>query len=69
MPLVVSRVGFQLLPVSGEHAAAVEQRRAATRTPPDRLLVAQALHEPMRLLTHVAGGALQRHGGPGLVAA
>jgi len=46
--------GFRLLPVSGEHAAAVEQLPRHHADPFGRLLVAQALHEPMRLLTHDA---------------
>lgn len=44
--------GYWLLPIRPEHAAAVEQLPLHHADPFDRLLVAQALHEPMRLLTH-----------------
>ena len=40
------------LPVTAEHAAAVEHLPDVHRDPFDRLLVAQALSEPMRLVTH-----------------
>ncbi|NJD30464.1 MAG: type II toxin-antitoxin system VapC family toxin [Gammaproteobacteria bacterium] len=43
--------GFLELPVTGEHAARVASLPAFHRDPFDRLLVAQALTEPMRLLT------------------
>jgi PIN domain nuclease of toxin-antitoxin system len=43
--------GFLELPVSGEHAARVARLPEVHRDPFDRLLVAQALTEPMRLLT------------------
>jgi len=46
--------GFSLLPVLPEHAAAVEHLPDLHGDPFDRLLVAQALHEPMRLLSHDA---------------
>lgn len=44
--------GYRLLPVEPEHAAAIERLPAHHADPFDRLLIAQALHEPMRLLTH-----------------
>jgi len=44
--------GYQLLVIEPEHAAAVEELPAHHQDPFDRLLVAQALVEPMRLLTH-----------------
>jgi PIN domain nuclease of toxin-antitoxin system len=44
--------GYQLLPVTGDHAAAVETLPALHRDPFDRILVAQALLEPLRLMTH-----------------
>lgn len=44
--------GYRLLPIEPEHAAAIEQLPAHHADPFDRLLIAQALHEPMRLLTH-----------------
>ncbi|MEO6278357.1 type II toxin-antitoxin system VapC family toxin [Roseateles sp.] len=46
--------GFHLLAVSGEHAAAVEALPAHHADPFDRMLAAQALTEPLRLLTHDA---------------
>lgn len=46
--------GFVLLAVSGEHAAAVAQLPAHHADPFDRMLAAQALTEPLRLLTHDA---------------
>ena len=44
--------GYRLLPVEPEHAAAVEDLAAHHADPFDRILVAQALVEPMRLITH-----------------
>ena len=44
--------GYALLPVTPEHAAAVDDLPALHRDPFDRLLIAQALHEPLRLMTH-----------------
>jgi len=46
--------GYRLLAVEAHHAAAVEGLEAHHQDPFDRLLVAQALVEPMRLLTHDA---------------
>jgi PIN domain nuclease of toxin-antitoxin system len=46
------RAGYTVLPVTGEHAAAAGALPQLHRDPFDRLLVVQALHEPMRLLTH-----------------
>lgn len=43
--------GYRLLPIAPEHAAAVEELPALHTDPFDRLLVAQAMVEPMRLLT------------------
>ena len=43
--------GYRLLSVEPEHAAAVENLPSHHADPFDRLLVAQALAEPMRLLT------------------
>jgi PIN domain nuclease of toxin-antitoxin system len=43
--------GFLSLPISVEHAARVASLPPLHRDPFDRLLVAQALAEPMRLLT------------------
>ncbi|MFO1372066.1 MAG: type II toxin-antitoxin system VapC family toxin [Candidatus Competibacteraceae bacterium] len=46
--------GYLLLDVTPEHAAGVEQLPAVHADPFDRLLVAQALAEPLRLITHDA---------------
>ena len=44
--------GYQILPIRPEHTLAVEMLPAIHNDPFDRMLVAQALSEPMRLLTH-----------------
>lgn len=44
--------GYRFLPVEAEHAMAVEGLPAYHQDPFDRILVAQALVEPMRLMTH-----------------
>jgi PIN domain nuclease of toxin-antitoxin system len=44
--------GYQLLSIEAEHVIGVEELPAHHQDPFDRLLVAQALVEPMRLLTH-----------------
>ncbi len=44
--------GYQLLAIDAEHAAAIADLPPHHQDPFDRLLVAQALTEPMRLLTH-----------------
>ena len=44
--------GYRFLAIEPEHAAAVEELPAHHADPFDRILVAQALVEPMRLLTH-----------------
>lgn len=46
--------GYRFLPVEAEHAVAVEELPAHHQDPFDRILVAQALIEPMRLITHDA---------------
>jgi PIN domain nuclease of toxin-antitoxin system len=51
--------GFTELPVSAAHAAGVGRLPDHHRDPFDRLLVAQALAEPLRLLT--ADGRLARY--------
>jgi PIN domain nuclease of toxin-antitoxin system len=48
------QAGFEFLSVSVEHGAAVEELPRLHRDPFDRLLVAQALTEPLRLVTHDA---------------
>ncbi|PPC92348.1 MAG: PIN domain nuclease [Methylobacter sp.] len=50
--------GYRLLAVEAEHAIAIEGLPAHHQDPFDRILVAQALLEPMRLLTHDATVAL-----------
>lgn len=44
--------GYWFLPIEPEHAVAVEDLPAHHADPFDRILVAQALVEPMRLITH-----------------
>lgn len=44
--------GYRFLPIEPEHAAAVETLPAHHADPFDRILVAQARVEPMRLITH-----------------
>ncbi|MBA5685931.1 type II toxin-antitoxin system VapC family toxin [Rugamonas apoptosis] len=44
--------GYRFLPVVAEHAIAVEDLAALHSDPFDRMLVAQAMVEPMRLMTH-----------------
>ncbi|MBK8743792.1 type II toxin-antitoxin system VapC family toxin [Propionivibrio sp.] len=53
-----SESGYRRLPIEAEHAAAVEDLPAHHSDPFDRILVAQALLEPMRLMTHDAQVAL-----------
>jgi PIN domain nuclease of toxin-antitoxin system len=48
------RAGYQFLSIEPEHSAFVEDLANHHQDPFDRLLVAQALNEPMRLLTHDA---------------
>ena len=51
--------GFAELPVSAQHAARVVTLQQQHRDPFDRLLVAQAIHEPLHLLT--ADATLRRY--------
>ena len=44
--------GYEMLPVTAEHASAVDQLPPHHSDPFDRMLVAQATTEPARLLTH-----------------
>lgn len=44
--------GYRFLPIEPEHAAALEDLAAYHADPFDRILVAQAIVEPMRLMTH-----------------
>lgn len=48
------QAGYLMLAVEPEHAAAVEALPMHHTDPFDRLLIAQALVEPMRLVTHDA---------------
>jgi PIN domain nuclease of toxin-antitoxin system len=50
----VEPAGFQLLPVGGDHAAAVSLLPALHEDPFDRMLIAQAKTEPLLLLTNDA---------------
>ena len=51
------QAGYLFLAIQPEHGAAVEDLAAHHQDPFDRLLVAQALTEPMRLVTHDAAVA------------
>ena len=53
-----SESGYRLLAIEAEHAVAVEDLPTHHGDPFDRILVAQALMEPMRLMTHDAMVAL-----------
>lgn len=44
--------GYRFLAIEAEHAVAVGELAAHHQDPFDRILVAQALVEPMRLMTH-----------------
>jgi PIN domain nuclease of toxin-antitoxin system len=44
--------GYQILTIQAAHTIAVESLPAIHNDPFDRMLVAQALSEPMRLVTH-----------------
>lgn len=50
--------GYRFLTIEAEHALALESLPAHHQDPFDRILVAQAMVEPMRLLTHDATVAL-----------
>jgi PIN domain nuclease of toxin-antitoxin system len=47
-----SESGYRFLAIDAEHAVAVEELPTHHQDPFDRILVAQALVEPMRLMTH-----------------
>jgi PIN domain nuclease of toxin-antitoxin system len=51
MLAAIEESGFQELPVQGRHAAMVAKLPLHHRDPFDRLLVAQAMTEPLRLVT------------------
>jgi PIN domain nuclease of toxin-antitoxin system len=44
--------GYEMLPITAAHTAAVDQLAPHHTDPFDRLLIAQAISEPLRLLTH-----------------
>jgi PIN domain nuclease of toxin-antitoxin system len=44
--------GYRVLPIEAEHTVAVETLPLYHQDPFDRLLVAQSLTEPLRLITH-----------------
>lgn len=60
LALAIAGSGFVELPVSARHAARVAQLPLHHHDPFDRLLVAQALSEPLLLLT--ADAALAQYG-------
>lgn len=47
----ISRSGFQELPITGAHAAMVARLPDIHKDPLDRILIAQAMSEPLRFLT------------------
>lgn len=49
--------GYEFLPVTPDHAALVGDLPPLHADPFDRLLIAQALHEPLKLVTHDRGVA------------
>ena len=55
----IAASGFRELPVSGRHAAAVQRLPPYHGDPFDRLLIAQAIAEPLHLMT--ADPALTRY--------
>jgi PIN domain nuclease of toxin-antitoxin system len=55
----LAEAGFQQLAVTWEHARAVQDLPHHHHDPFDRMLVAQAITEPLRMLTH--DGALARY--------
>lgn len=46
------QAGYRILAIEPEHTVAIEELPAHHQDPFDRLLMAQALVEPMRLITH-----------------
>jgi PIN domain nuclease of toxin-antitoxin system len=51
---LLTEAGFEQLPVSWKHARAIHGLPHHHRDPFDRMLVAQAISEPLRLVTHDA---------------
>lgn len=58
--MLFQRFGYELLSITPRHAAAVETLPPHHGDPFDRLLVAQALTEPLRLVSH--DPAIARYG-------
>lgn len=56
----IQPAGLSMLPITGEHAARVARLPTHHKDPFDRILIAQALTEPMILLTN--DKALERYG-------
>lgn len=56
------QAGYRLLAISAEHAAAVETLPQIHADPFDRMLIAQARTEPLRLVT--ADSTVERYGEP-----
>jgi PIN domain nuclease of toxin-antitoxin system len=56
----IQPAGLGLLPITGEHAARVARLPSHHKDPFDRILIAQALTEPMILLTN--DKTLERYG-------
>jgi PIN domain nuclease of toxin-antitoxin system len=56
----IAPAGLNMLPITGEHAARVARLPTHHKDPFDRILIAQALTEPMILLTNDT--ALERYG-------
>ncbi|HXQ15608.1 MAG TPA: type II toxin-antitoxin system VapC family toxin [Caulobacteraceae bacterium] len=54
---IFERAGYELLPILPQHALAVANLPAARTDPFDRMLIAQARAEPLRLLTSDAAVA------------
>jgi len=55
----ISRSGFQELPITAAHAAMVARLPDIHKDPFDRILIAQAMNEPLRFLT--ADGILKSY--------
>jgi PIN domain nuclease of toxin-antitoxin system len=54
LTVLLTEAGFEPLPVSWKHARAIHGLPYHHRDPFDRMLVAQAISEPLRLVTHDA---------------
>ena len=50
----LEQAGLEILPITGEHAAALDSLPPLHKDPFDRLIVAQALTEPLILITNDA---------------